>query len=212
MEAAEMKSIAQGVLENAADINDKDTVMSAMFAAGIPFGKLNYLYTKVGIELKLLVDPAELKEKISDELTEHDFSNLESWAEVEDRIAEIVAVVDGSTDAKVLRAIRAHCKDEFIELPKQEKEAKTSTRAGKLVTTIADYVNGTDEPTIQGMYEALVPNVKTPKNASDYSKTYIVLCVSIKYGISVPEAVAKVKAMGKIKSGKVEETTEEEMA
>lgn len=201
MEIKEMKEKTLEILEAAENPADKDAVLSQMFAAGIPFGKLNSLYKNASIEGGFVVDPAVVKDNLLETLDEVDAaSTFGDWTEVEGMVDELVEKVEGSTVAQCLRYFKAWCKDNEIDLPKKPK-ASAGTRVGglgKVNEAIVDYANSTDEVTPQGMYDAILPNVKGPDNAKYYANGNIVLVLALKKGISGKDAAALVKAMPKI--------------
>jgi len=201
MDMKEMKATALEVFNNSATPTDKDSVLADMFAAGIPFGKLNALYRSVGIDNGFIVDPSVIKENIEAELDELDAdTTYDEYSEVESTIDAICENVEGATAAQVTRYFKAWCRDNEIELPKKPKASSGARTGGlgKVTKAMIEYINGTDKPTTQGMYDAVLPHVKGPRNAKDYTNMFFVFALACKFGISGEKAVEGVKAMPKL--------------
>lgn len=201
MKLAEMKEKVLEILNNAEDVTNKDAVLGEMFSAGIPFAKLNSLYQSVGIEAGLIVDPTKVKEAILNQLEESELDIFETWNQVEAVAGEIAGEIQGATEKGVLRHLKAYCKENEIELPKHVKTKVSRKKGGKIAEAVVNYMIGTDEPTLQGMYDAILPNVKGTKNAVDHTNMNFVSAYAIKNGISLAEASDAVSKMETIVTG-----------
>lgn len=193
-----MKEQTKEILSSAADVNDKDAVMGAMFTAGVPFGKLNSLYQSVGIAEGFLVDPKVVKDEILTNLEESDLDSFDTWEQVEATAEQIAGEVNGANAAKVLRLLKAFCKDNMIDLPKQVTTRVSRKKTGKVIPAIVAYINGTEQPTAKGVFEVALPLVKGPKNAYDYCNMYFGGMLACKSGITLEaanELISKMEAI-----------------
>jgi len=193
----EMKALTANAFEESDNTADKDAVMELMFSKGVPFGKLQILYKTVGITDGYIPDPAVVKADVLDRFDEDesDISELGEWDLVETYIDSVAESVNGATEAFVLRSLRTYCKATGIELPKKSSKKSARKRGGAVLSAVVDYVNGTEEIDLQGMYEAIRPVVKAPKNAVYYVGVNFVLSYCIKFGVTIPEANAAMSRM-----------------
>ena len=194
----ELKDLVRGVLADAVDVNDKDTVMAAMFGAGVPFGKLNGLYRSVGVAEGHIVDPKVLNDNIKAALSSAGVGALPSFAEygsIGDYCTSMAADIKGATSARVEKHLRDFCNENDIAMAKKPC-TRTRTAAGGVVTEkVIGYANATDTMTRQGMYDAIVPYVKAPKNAYEYTNLFFNVALACKTGISLADALEAVKEM-----------------
>lgn len=208
MNNTELKELTLNTFKEAKVPGDKDAVMEQMFAAGIPFGKLQIMYKTVGIAEGYIADPVAVKEAIIDYLDDNsDDLAFDAWTDVEDFIEEASDGITGSTPAVFVRHLRAFCKEAEIELPKKVGKAKGGprTRGGAIVNALIEYANSTEKLNLTGMFEALVPAVKFPRNAVDYTGTYFSLVYAVKNGISLKEANQAIKLMTQLDKKAIEE-------
>jgi hypothetical protein len=201
----ELELKVKEILEGAEDPNNMDDVALKMFSAGIPFAKIKGLYTKVGIELGLVSDPAKIKKEISDALDGYkeddaypEIEDLDSWTQVEAFCEEIADGINGANTNMVLKALKALAKENGIALPEVTKTAGTRKKGGKLSEAIITYANKYKDINLQGLYEAILPTVKGTKNAEYHAGANIVVIYAVKYGKTFDEATEAVVKMGKI--------------
>jgi hypothetical protein len=195
-----MQDKALEILNQVDDPTDEDYVLGEMFSAGIPFGKLKPLYKKCAIEGGFIADPAVVKEQLTEAITSLDeVGPFDSYEDFQTVVEELVEEVEGSTEAQAERALKAYCKDSDIEVPKKPKKSKSEGRAprGKIAEAIVNYCfnNTKSEITRQGLYEAILPTVKGPKNAYDTVNMYFTVAYGIKAGLDFEAAQAAIADM-----------------
>lgn len=202
MDLNQMKEVTKEVLMASTDVYDQDAVLADMFAKGIPFGKLKSLYRKVGVDEGLIADPAEVKESISNAVEEAEIEAFEAYGEVEELAAGIAKDIEGADETAVIRAIKAYCRDNDIDVP-AKKAGGGGPRVGGGTTgkAIVTYFNTTPLESIskRGMYDAVLPVVKGPKNAYDNVNMHFLNNYAVKSGLDYDAAIEAVKQMDVLK-------------
>lgn len=184
MELDEIKTLAKQVIVQGHEADkSEDDIKMDMFAAKVPFSKLNALYKTISIEEGYIVDPKEVAEGVNAYITsgDIDFEALSTWDEVSSIVDGIAGEVNGATATRVLSLIRSYCKDEEIELPKKPKGSSGGGggKGGKIAQAITALFMTNRNPTKQEFYDAVLPNVKGHRNASDITKMYLGICLGV---------------------------------
>ena len=186
MNKDELHALAKGIIEAGyAEGKEENDVKGDMLLAKIQYGKINGLFKSISIELGHLVDPKDVTEEINKALADEDFSGVENWAEVQavaDRFAEEIT---GATAARAITLIRAHCKEEEVELPKKPRSGGTGggPRTSKVATAVVELFNTNPAPTKQDFYDAVFPVVGGDKRHSNvlyYMNIYFAVCLAVK--------------------------------
>jgi len=210
MKHEEMKDIATPIIESGFNKGvAADDIKGAMVQAKIPFGKINSLFKTIAIELNLMRDPAEVREEIDANVTESDWESVSTWDELLANADEIVAEIDGATDAQVLARVRAFYKDQGMDLPKKTAKQKRA-RGGKLAAAVVDVFGSIQKPTRQEMYEAVLKVSKFQRNAYDYTNAHHALYYALCNNMTLEEVAAETKDM--TIPAKIEKGQENEMA
>ncbi|RLA18840.1 MAG: hypothetical protein DRQ56_06645 [Gammaproteobacteria bacterium] len=195
MNLEEVKALATGIIENGyAEEMSEDDIKMEMFTQKVPYSKLNTLFKTISISLGLMVDPKEVTDGINALVEKIDWESKTEWSQVAETLDHIVDNVDGSTVARALTLVRAHCRDEEIELPKKPRASGGGggAKGGKVAAAIADiFAKGV--PTKEELYNAVLPLVKGPKNAEAFVNMYFGICVAVKTGESLATAMASTK-------------------
>lgn len=199
MDLKEMKQKTAEIMSQASDVYDKDAVLAEMFSAGIPFGKLQSLYKSVGVSEGLIADPAEIKENVENAVEESEITEFDEYSELEELASSIANDVDGATETQVVRAIKAYCRENEIDVPKKTKAKSPGSRAagGKIVEAVVNFAakNKPENITRRGLYDAVLPVVKGPKNAYDNVNTYFGVVYAVKNNLSFEVAADQLKSM-----------------
>lgn len=192
MNLEELKTLATKIIdEGFMEGKSEDDIKMDMFAAKIPFSKLNSLYKSIAIELGHIVDPKVVAEGVNGYVDQVDWDGMGSWDEVQTAIDGIVGEVNGATPQRVLALVRSYCKNEEIELPKKPKGAGGGGggKGGKIASAIAELFKTNKTPTKQDFYDAILPNVKGHRNATDVTKMYLGVCLAVTSGRGIAEVM-----------------------
>lgn len=194
MNVEEMKVVATQVIEDgyAAD-EDEDDIKMAMFAAKIPFSRLNAMFKSISIELGLMEDPKVVTEQATVLIAKVPWANYTTWTEIEEVVGQLVQKVKGSTAARVITLIRSYCRDEEIKLPTRAKAGVPRARGGKVPAAIVALFVLTPNPTKADFYNTVLPLVKGHKNAIDYMNMFFGVCLAVKGGVELPGVVEALK-------------------
>ena len=194
MNLEEMKTVATGVIEEGytADLDEDDIKMN-MFAAKIPFSRLNSLFKSISIELDLMVDPKVVTEQANVLVAKIPWANYNTWTEIEEVIGSIVNEVEGSTASRVLTLIRAFCRDEEIKLPTKAKAGVSRARGGKVPSAIVALFRANAAPTKDEFYAVVLPLVKGHRNAIDYMNMFFGICLAVKGGVELAPVMEALK-------------------
>lgn len=198
----ELFALTKEAFQESENPQDQDAVLALMFSKGVPFGKLKTWYKTVGIKEEFIADPSVVKEAITEYMDENgdSFEAFDEWSDVEDFVTAAVEVIDGSTEAQILRMVRGYCKESEIELPKKTKgSGGPRKRGGALAASIVDYCNTAETISTRGFYDAVLPAVKGPKNAHYYVGAFFSMIYAVKNGCSLDEANAAMKTMPELK-------------
>ena len=195
MNVEEMKAVATQVIEDgyAAD-QDEDDIKMSMFAAKIPFSRLNAMFKSISIELGLMEDPKIVTEEASVLITKVPWANYTTWTEIEEVIGSIVNEVKGSTAARVLTLIRSFCREEEIKLPAKTKAAASRARGGKVPSAIVALFLDNPTPSKADFYAVVLPLVKGHRNAIDYMNMFFGICLAVKGGVELSPVMEGLKA------------------
>ena len=214
MDLEAIKLQATSIIEEGyAEGKSEDDVKMDMFAAKIPFSKLNALYKSISIELGHIVDPKIVAEGVNEYLDKVDWDAMESWDEVQTAIDGIAVEVQGATNARVTALVRSFCKNEEIELPKKPKGSGGGGggKGGKIATAIAELFLTNKTPTKQEFYDAILPNVKGHRNATDVTKIYLGVCLAVTSGRGIAETMEELNKQSWPKDNTgVEEVSDDE--
>lgn len=216
MNLEQMQELAARLVEEGyADNQDANTIKTQMIVEGIDYGKVNKLYKDCAIDLGLMVDPKEITVAVVEAITDIDFSQAETWDQVEQVIAKVASEVDGATEARVTTIIRAHCRDEEIVLPKKpaKKSGATGSRGGKIVEAVVALVNDNPSATRQDCYNALedlVGGEKKHDNILYYVNLFFTPCMAVRSSVTVAEMSVTLSTQPVVTPDSVvEEATEE---
>lgn len=160
-----------------------DNIKSAIFKSGVPFSKLNKIYSYIVKDENLVISSKEISEGISGALTEYGESLLEAaYSEIAELVEAIIENVKGSTKGKCMAAIRKLFLENEKELPR--KSAPIRGRMGTVAKTLINVFAENSEATEEDCKEALTDVVKTEKNASDYAKQYHKMLFAVANGLT----------------------------
>ncbi len=163
--------------------------------AQIPFGFLNKIFKRVGIETGLIVDPAVVKAEIEAQVQETDWESAESYSQFEAICEDIVAEVNGATLVKVVNLARAQCVADNIEIPKKVKAPKAArTKGGKAVRAIADAFLVNPKASKQEIFDAVRPCTKDSKNTIYYMKLHYLLAYACANQLTLEDAFTATSA------------------
>ena len=186
MNLEELKVLATQIIEAGhADDKTEDDIKMDMFGAKIPFSKLNSLYKTIAIELGLLVDPKVVTEGVSELVEMVSWDDMETWDDVQGAVDSIADKVDGATPQRVISLIRAHCREEEIELPKKPKGTAGGggrARGGKAAAAMVELFAANPAPTKQEFYDVVRPVTKGHRNVMDYMNMYFYILSAVKGG------------------------------
>lgn len=199
MNLEETTLLATQIIEDAhAAGKDEDDVKMEMFAAKIPFSKLNSLYKSISIKLGHIVDPKEVTAGIGEAILEIPWEQFTTWDEVEPAISHVVDSIDGATSTRVIALVRTHCRENEIDLPRKPKgSAGGGPRSSKLSETIVALVASNPQATKAEAYDAISPLVggaNRHKNTLYYINTTFAICVAVKTEVSLADVLAALKA------------------
>lgn len=173
---------------------DEDTIKGELFAAKIPFSKINGLYKKAAVANNLIVDPAVVATGITEAVAGSDWDTVEDADQVAAIAEEIVGEVKGSTVNKVIAAIRKYYKETLErDFPKKVKKAASRARGGKAVRAISDCFLANKQATKQDCFEAVLPHVKGAKNATDNVAMFYLITYSAANACSIDQAYEATK-------------------
>jgi len=185
------------VLNSVVDVYDKDEVFPKLFTLGIPFTKIPAVYREVGIERGLIIDTAKAKEEIYKDLAQRSITSFEDYDAVEELCSSIMDNINAPEDY-VLKVMRAYYKEQEVTMPRKSREyAPRGPRGGKVAEAMVDYAYATPpkELTKKGMYDAVLPHVKAPKNAYDAVNAMFLTIYAIHNNLTYEKAVDVVKGL-----------------
>lgn len=196
MELQEMKEKTLEILQTVENIYDKDDVFAKMFSAGLPFTKIQQLYREVGAESGLLISSTKAKELVENNLAVRGITEFENYSALQELASSVLEEVKGVSKDTVLKVIRSYYKEQEVVLPRRPREyAPRGPRGGKVAEAIVNYAINTSpaEMTRAGMYEAVRPHVKAPKNAYDQVNTIFLIVFAIHNSLAYEDAVESAK-------------------
>lgn len=162
---------------------EPDAIKSVMFEKGIPFSKLNTLYSKITVSEGLALSPADIKKKMSEGIENVDFSFNENFHEVKEIAGDIAESVPGLASSRVMAALKKHFEENEAEFPR--KPVKAKGRMGAVNKTLVDVFQKNKTASELELKEALEKITKTEKNAADYAKQFHKTCYAIANGMTV---------------------------
>lgn len=199
MDNEDIKKLATQIIEDGyAESKSEDDVKMDMFAAKVPFSKLNSLYKTISIELGHIVDPKEVTEGINALLADIPWADFEEWDQAEPAIDHIVENVNGATPQRALSLVRAYCKTEEIDLPKKPKAtggggggARSSKLANAIVQAVLDGVTSKEDA--YAIINPLVGGKMKHKNTLYYVNTTFAICLAVKTETPLTDVMAELK-------------------
>ena len=201
MSQDEIYELAKGIIvAGNADGKSDDDIKMDMFAAKVPFSKLNSLFKTISIEEGLIVDPKVIATAAGEFIEQISWDEFEEWPQVQEAVDGIVDRVDGATNARILTLIRAYCREEEIELPKKPRAGGGGGgRGSKLIGAIVDMAIANPEMTKQEAYDAIRPLVssKSGKHHSNtlyYVNTAFAQCIAVAKSITLADSLKALKA------------------
>ena len=168
----------------------EDDMKMEMFSAGVKFSQLQSMFKTTAIALGLMVDPKVVTAGIKAQVEESDWTACETAAHVDAFIDQITGEVKGATKMRVCQVAKGYCKEKGIVLPEPVKVATgTRSRVGTVSKVAVDYFNATQEPTKEGMFNAILPHVKAGKNARENTNLYFNVMFAIRNSVELMDAV-----------------------
>lgn len=192
----EAASVADIVKNGFESNDDPNVIRGAIFNEIQDFGKSEILFNYVGTAMGYIIDTAKVKAGIDADLADSEEGSISfgSYADFESFVAELVSNHEGADTALAARCVRAFCKGLKIEIPAKPAGAKRAS-IGKLNKFYIEHFLANPASTKQEMYEAMIPFVKTDKNAQDYTKSLHTTLFAVANKLSVEDAISKTKDM-----------------
>lgn len=173
---------------------DENTIKSKMFAAHSDFNSINTLYKSITIESGLVIDPAVVTSEIKAQVEGSDWDGCKTWDDVVKFAEGIVEEVSGSTTNRVLSAAKKYCKENEIELPKEEKVTTSKARGGKINDAFVTAFNTNAKATKAECYALVRPVVKQHSNATDRINLHYFGYFAVANKITLAEAIEATKS------------------
>jgi hypothetical protein len=166
---------------------DPDAIKSAIFASGVPFSKLNKLYSMITTAENLVANPKDIADGISAGIKSVKLKYTETYADLAVYIVKICESVRGATHSKVESAFKKAFKENETDFPR--KPAKTRGRMGIVSKTLINVFKDNPSASQDDCEKALSLVTKTPKNANDYAKMYHKMCYALVNRLSALEVL-----------------------
>ena len=169
---------------------DHDEIKGSMLAAKIPFGRINGLFKKITIEKDLVVAASIVTANAGELIAKTPWQTYTKWEEVQSAVDSIVEHVKGSSAGRILTLMRVHCRENEIKLPQKTRAKCSRATGGRVPAAIVELFNSSAElPTKVEFHAAVMPLVRGYKNAVGYFDQYGAMCLAIKDGITIKEAL-----------------------
>lgn len=192
----EAASVAD-IVKNGFESNDDPNVIRGTIYNEIQdFAKSEILFNYIGTAMGYIIDTTKVKSAIDADLagSEEGSIGFATHADFEAFVADIVSNYDGADSKLAARCVRGYCKAQKIEIPAKPAGAKRAS-IGKVNKFNIEHFLANPASTKQEMYEAMIPFVKTDKNAQDYTKSLHTTLFAVANKLSVEDAIAKTKDM-----------------
>lgn len=180
IDAAEYEKAKTIIVSGFGANQTEDAIKTAMFTEGIPFSNLVRLFKAISIGEGLVVSPAKIREAMDKALMGKldplviEGAEVTFDADIQPIVTEVMKVVAGASEKKVIARIKAFFESNDLEMPKKPKKAKGEGGAGrtsKINAAIVNFFEANKEGT-EDEFKAMLKDVTTDASAKKWGRLY----------------------------------------